>query len=502
MLKKRFLMLFILTIFITLTSCGNQQPDEMTSSVPESSFETETGSEMLDVQAIYDEAVRLKESGDNLHAMQLFMSIYQYQDAWEQYDSLLMNTRISVDADCIGLLTDNGTVTAIGDGANRTGVKESWSAWSGIRAISSHAYGLIGLTDKGTVVSTPDTKNTKWYAGAEVVNDWEGIVKITCGTYHTLGLKSDGSVIATRYVGDIEYNKGQCNVSDWDNIISIAAGSTHSMGLKADGTVLACGDNSKNQCDVEDWRDVVQISANADYSVGLKSDGTVLITGKSYFGESLNTSALSSWSDIVSVSVGPYHIVGLKADGTVVAVGSNNNGECDVETWKDMRCVVAGSSITVGVAADGTVIFVGNESSRCTEVNGYNLFTGEKGAPIEPELSLPQNFPTEIPLYENQKILKVSETNEATVVAFETKASFDDAFAYYEKWCQERGGYIKQPFEGGLDMLITPMHDLKKSISIIVTKGVTYEDGTQSNNCAVIVMLQGGDSYENVSTLK
>ena len=93
--------------------------------------------------------------------------------------------------------------------------------------------------------------------------------------------------------------------------------------------------------------------------------------------------------------------------------------------------------------------------------------------------------------------------SDATIVVFETTASFDDAFAYYEKWCRERGGYLKQPFEGDLDMLLTPMHDLKKAICITVTKGYKDEDGTQSNNCAVIIMLQSGDIYENyLSTLK
>lgn len=489
-MKKHIIITALIVALCLLTACNNQQA---ATSEPSPSG-TANSLEKTDPAEIYSKAIQLEDAGDYLHSMKLFMSIYDYQDAWTKYDGLLMNHRISVDADCIGLLSDQGTVIAVGDGAS-----SSLSTWSNIKAISSHAYGIVGISGDGDATATPDTKKTKWYAGAEAIDGWNELSKIACGTYHTLGLKSDGSVVATRYVGDAEYNKGQCNITGWTDIISIAAGSTHSLGLKADGTVVACGDNSKNQCDVENWTDIVAISANADYSAGLKSDGTVVTTGKPFFGSSVDT---SSWADVISISIGPYHIVGLKSDGTVLATGSNNNGECDVDAWENMRCVVAGGSITVGVTADGTVMFIGNESSRRTEVNGYNLFTGEKGVPIEPELLLPQNFPAEIPLYENQKILKVSETNDATVVAFETGASFDDAFAYYEKWCSDRGGYIKQPYEGGLDMLTSPMHDIKKAVTFIVTKGVVYEDGTQSDNCSVLITLQGGNSYENISTLK
>ena len=489
-MKKHIIIASLIVVLCLFAACSNQQA---ATSEPSPS-DAANSSEKTNPADIYSEAIQLKDDGDYLQSMKLFMTIYNYLDAWTQYDGLLMNHRVSVDADCIGLLTDQGTVIAVGDGASN-----SLSTWSNIKAISSHAYGIVGISGDGNAISTPDTTKTKWYAGAEVVDGWDNLVKIVGGTYHTLGLRSDGSVVATRYVGDVEYNKGQCNITSWSDIISIAAGSKHSLGLKADGTVVACGDNINGQCDVESWTNIVAISANSDYSAGLKSDGTVVTTGKPFFGSSVDT---SSWTDVVSISIGSYHIVGLKSDGTVLATGSNNNGECDVDVWENMRCVVAGSSITVGVTEDGTVMFIGNESSRRTEVNGYNLFTGEKGESLEPELLLPINFPPEIPLYENQKILKVSETSDATVVAFETAASYDDAFAYYEKWCSDRGGYIKQPYEGGLDMLTSPMNDIKKAVTFIVTKGVIYEDGTQSDNCSVLITLQGGDSYENVSTLK
>ena len=455
------------------------------------------------MSAIYSEAMGAKESGDTLHAMQLFMSIYQYQDAWKQYDSLLMNSRIAFGDGYIAFVTDTGKLITVGQLADDyLDNVDIDNVWSDLKAISAHGLGLVGLKDDGTVVATLGKKDNKWYAGAEAVDDWSEIVKIACGSYHTLGLQLDGTVISTRFLADNEYNKGQYNVSGWNNIISIAAGSKHSIGLKSDGTVVACGDNSEGQCDVEKWTDIVQISADGDWSVGLKSDGTVVCTGSDIFtsiGEAVRQS--ETWSDIVSISIGAP-IIGLRADGTVAAAGSNNNGELDVETWKDMRCAVSGGSKTIGVAKDGTIIFIGNNSYMVDDINGYNLFSGGKGTPIVPEPTLPTDFPADIPLLDMVEVLKVSEQKDATVVVFDTTASFDEAFSYYEEWCASRGGYIKTPYEGELDMLVTPMHDISKALTIIVTKGVVDEDGNGSGNCAVILMLQGGDQYESVSTLK
>lgn len=507
--RKKLCSIFIAVIVcIVLTSCASapsatEEDPSQPSNVPTESPETPVSEEPVDMSAIYSEAMNAEESGNTLRAMQLFMSIYQYQDAWEQYDSLLMNPRIAFGDGYIAFVTDAGDLVTEGQRTSElfdTAGKNN--VWSNLKAISAHGLGLIGLKNDGTVVATSGNKDSKWYAGAEVVDDWTEIVKIDCGSYHTLGLQSDGTVVSTRFLADNEYNRGQYNVSSWNNIISIAAGSKHSIGLKSDGTVVACGDNSEGQCDVEKWSDIVQISANGDWSVGLKSDGTVVYTGGGIFTsteEALRQSEL--WSNIVSVLIGTP-LVGLKADGTVVAAGSNNNGELDVETWEDMRCAVSGGSKTIGVTNDGTIIFIGNDSYKVDSINGYNLFSGEKGAPILPKLTLPADFPADIPLLDMVKIVQVSEQKDAMVVTFETTASFDEAFSYYESWCASRGGYLKTPYEGKLDMLITPVHDISKALTIIVTNGIVDENGNQSDNCAVILMLSGGKTYESVSNLK
>jgi hypothetical protein len=288
----------------------------------------------------------------------------------------------------------------------------------------------------------------------------------------------------------------QSNVSNWTGVVGIAAGSTHTVGLKSDGTVIAVGDNSEGQCNTEDWTDIVAISASSNNTLGLKADGTVVFTGENI------SSAISKWTDIVYASVGYAHVVGLKADGTVVATGSNNNGECDTANWKDMLFAAAGSSITLGVKTDGTVVFIGNESNNRASVNGYNLFTGEYTGISKEDIILPSDFPSEIPLYEKDLLLKTADTDDGLTITFSTNATEEEAFSYYEKWCADRGGYIKQPYNDNVDMLIAPMHDIEKAVVIMVAKGATLEDGSIIDKPCVIIALLGGDTYDSVANLK
>ena len=141
---------------------------------------------------------------------------------------------------------------------------------------------------------------------------------------------------------------------------------------------------------------------------------------------------------------------------------------------------------------------------------GESVYYETEGTYVEPfssveelfiNIPLPPSFPDEIPLYEKVAVLKVSDTADAFIVVFETAATFEDAFSFYEKWCSSRGEYIKRPFEGGLDMLISPMHDIQKAATFIVVKGITDEAGNTSDNPGVIIMLQGGETYRLVENL-
>lgn len=481
---RRVVLASLALSFLFLTACGTSSDsaadlaDELVQNAEE------------DVAGVYDEAMRLKNTGEYTQAMQLFMIIYDYEDAWEQYNGLLLNDRITFSP--LGFLKDDGTVTVIEkDHFSTSYYPTGASSWTDIKSLLSISEDHVGITESGLIVST----GGEGLSSIQEVLGQTGLIDIAGWSGWALGLRDDGTVWASKYTGTMESNKGQYNVSAWANIRDIKVGRTHSLGLKADGTVVACGNNERGQCDVDDWRDIVAIAAYNDLSVGLKSDGTVLMAGDSLFGMP-NT---SSWSDIVAIAVGG-HVLGLKVDGTVVAAttGPTGAGHCDVGSWENMVFVAATSAQSIGVSKDGTITIIGNTGWQDwgDQINGYNIHTGEK---IEPVLTLPDAFPPDVPLLECLEILNAYDKNGEVVVMFETGATFDEAFEYYEKWCSERGAYIKQPYEGNLDMLVSPVHELEKALSIIVTKGVADNAG---ENCAVIMMLQSGDKYESVSKIK
>ncbi len=96
-------------------------------------------------------------------------------------------------------------------------------------------------------------------------------------------------------------------------------------------------------------------------------------------------------------------------------------------------------------------------------------------------------------------MLKAADTDDGPTITFSTNATEEDAFSYYEKWCADRGGYIRQPYNDTIDMLIAPLHDIKKAVVIMVAKGATLEDGSTIDKPCVIIAILGGDIYDSVA---
>ncbi len=307
----------------------------------------------------YEEAQRLYETGDKVHAAMIFGELGNLEDAKERstelWNDIASRDTISAgERHTVGLKAD-GTVVAVGlSNFGQCNVSD----WEDIVAVSAGSYYTVGLKADGTVVAVGS--NGK---GQCNVSDWKDIVSVSTGAYHTVGLKADGTVVA---VGENEF--GQCKVSDWKDIIAVRAGGRYTVGLKADGTVVAAGQNNNGQCNVSGWKDIVAISAGSLCTVGLKADGTVAAVGQNDDGQC----NVSDWTDIVAVSVGGLHTVGLKADGTVVAMGSNSNGPCNVSDWKDIVAVSAGNYHTVGLKIDGTVVAVGLNTDHQCNVSGWS----------------------------------------------------------------------------------------------------------------------------------
>lgn len=111
------------------------------------------------------------------------------------------------------------------------------------------------------------------------------------------------------------------------------------------------------------------------------------------------------------------------------------------------------------------------------------------------------NIPEDlIPFYELDEVVKVSDDGESLVVVITSNASFDETFEYYKNYLSNRGAYRQQPFDTNVDLLFAPIYEIKKSISIIVTHGVTV-NGETIDEPAVAIMLQGGEFYELSKTI-
>ena len=287
--------------------------------------------------------------------------------------SISANTEFTV-----GLAPD-GTVRIAGVKDNG---RDDAEAWTGIKAVASGQYHILGLNNDGTVAAAGD--DDRWLQVSHVAT-WTGVTAISANSNHSMGLRDDGTVIDTLGYLEAPWTSSVIDCSSWRDIVAISAGVYHDLGLKSDGTVVSAGNNNHwGQSNVATWTDVVGVAAGWQHSVGVKRDGTVVAVG----GNGNGQCNVSGWTDIVAVSAGNYTTFGIKRDGTVVATGLDANGQCsDTATWTDVVAVAAGYYHTVGLKRDGT----------CVATRGTKAFAGPGGLGFretEVEAWLLQSAPT------------------------------------------------------------------------------------------------------------
>ena len=247
--------------------------------------------------------------------------------------SISANTEFTV-----GLAPD-GTVKIAGVKDNG---RDDAEAWTGIKAVASGQYHILGLKSDGTVAAVGD--HDRWLQVSHVAT-WTGVTAISANSNHSMGLRDDGTVIDTLGYLEAPWTSSVIDCSSWRDIVAISAGVYHDLGLKSDGTVVSSGNNNHwGRSNVATWTDVVGVAAGWQHSVGLKRDGTVVAVG----GNANGQCNVGGWTDIVAVSVGNYTTFGIKADGTVMATGLDANGQCsDVATWTDVVAVAPRGTTTL-----------------------------------------------------------------------------------------------------------------------------------------------------------
>lgn len=303
----------------------------------------------------YQQGKQLMAAGKYGEAMDLFISIKNYQDSatlaeecfggidYLKAEELLAQGDVAAAAIAFGKL---------GDVLNAR--ERSFELWDQVRK-----YNTISASYQYTAVVCPD--NTVKAYGDDLsayheIYEWTDIVEIANTDGMTiLGLKADGTVVAE---GANAFGEG--NVSDWTDVVSIASSAHHTVGLKADGTVYATGSNAWGQLEVQEWTDIVAIAANSEHTVGLKMDGTVVVAGWKNTGHNEGYGYdVDEWTDIVAIATGSSGTMGLRSDGTAVYEGVNDHFNDIAAEYNDIVAIDGSPNAFLLLGADQTVHYVG-----------------------------------------------------------------------------------------------------------------------------------------------
>jgi hypothetical protein len=353
----------------------------------------------------YRRANELLEEHKYDEAGVVFAGLGFYKDSFEKrilyYNPLEACFSVSTETPSIGLRKD-GTVVIEHD-QNYENEEEVYSlveSWSGIVAVSSASYRVVGVKKDGTVVAALPHKSIETAEEDERdldiyrrniyidlsqitilhghltdynkhLSEWRDIVSVELCDEKTIGLKKNGTAIGygnpDKYFdrNDHVYVNIEETIQEWSDIVVISASDTHVLGLEKDGTVVATSPGLfVESCDVSEWRDIVAIAAGYGFSVGLKSDGTVTTVGK-YFPH------VYELRDIIAVKAVDDVIVALKKDGTVFAVERDRVPDCQFNSllskWKDIVAISTGYYSIAGLRKDGTVVAVSNAHSSTIE---------------------------------------------------------------------------------------------------------------------------------------
>lgn len=291
----------------------------------------------------YENAVKLKETGEYKQALEEFRELGDYRNAEKYVEEIAYD--LASEAENAGELKCAAVLYGMcyNNSLARDRSVELWNKLAIRRKEDVGCYYSILLNENGTV-----TYSGKAIGGDEGISEWNDLCAVAGGGWITAGLKKDGTVVA---ISDFDMPELRL----WKDIVAIAVGNNAIAGLKMDGTVLVTGQYGMDEQKkvVSEWEDIVAIDVSDGVVFGLKLDGTVVST----------YTKMESISNVAQIAAGSEHAVALKEDGTVeVIMGYNAEGECEISEWTDIVAVAAGHYVTYGVKSDGTVVYAGGKS--------------------------------------------------------------------------------------------------------------------------------------------
>ncbi|MBQ3760675.1 MAG: hypothetical protein II875_01540 [Clostridia bacterium] len=231
------------------------------------------------------------------------------------------------------------------DSALKTLSDERYKSWTDVAQVSVGADFLAALTEEGRVLFAGDR--------AYGVSACEGLVNVRsvcAGSNNLVCVTDDGRLRLFGAFGGM-----QTELAHLRGVVDVSlVGVDHAAVLFRNGTVRLIGLSEHAQRfarEVSAWTDVVKVSSSLSYTLGLKKDGSVVYAGETTF----DLGACASWTDIKDISAGIGYAMGLKQDGSVVNVKKNTLKFVDTEAWRDVEQISAGYYACAGVGADGVL---------------------------------------------------------------------------------------------------------------------------------------------------
>ena len=143
-------------------------------------------------------------------------------------------------------------------------------------------------------------------------------------------------------------------------------------------------------------------------------------------------------------------------------------------------CVIALTGLTMTVSGCG-----GSKSSNRLDVElpgGVRMTADEEG------ISLPDDFPSDVPIYPGSKATALlggkDQGQQISMVSFEANASINEVTTFYEEKLEEHGWTIAGNVKTADGALLTASKDNKLSMTLTVAKGEN-KDGAKKTNIAM-----------------
>lgn len=325
----------------------------------------------------YKNAVSLMESGNYAEAMEILVSLGEYEDSAAQLER------------CRELLQEEQyrSALALFESGDYAGAADAFAALGDYRDSASQAQ--TALNEKG-YAEAETLADAGEYAKAGIafakLGDYRDAREKSFEAWHktyrrttfvsdynmidhqdyAVAIKNDGTV---HFTGSNPSPRMKYDVPNWTDMVELAGRPNAVFGLREDGTVAIAGETGRYP-NVSSWTDIVRLT---EY-YGIRSDGTLAYTGETYALTAMTyyepPAGVFEWMDIVDLDtcrINTYNVaVGLKTDGTVVVAGDKTEELVDATQWEDIvsvhleYCSRPHQCIVVGITADGAVLTTGN----------------------------------------------------------------------------------------------------------------------------------------------